>query len=185
MWPTRYDLSRLSPVSPQQAGQPRSCARSEALVRQCRLGAGPATRPVLQPWRAPHLEWPFGIFHLDDADAARRACLILDGTWELAERGTALARAALRLRVLAADAAWWRPLTPDGIWDTGVARSVSALASLRPRRATLAIVEGVPDPAGVRDLVAMERQAHRLPHALRVVLVHPGPAPGFARPIAA
>ncbi|MEY3253217.1 MAG: hypothetical protein RL227_2190, partial [Pseudomonadota bacterium] len=69
------------------------------------------------PWAAPRIEWPFGVLHVADAAVARRACLLLDGSWAMADAAGAAGRLALRGRALLADAAWWRPLQPTDAWD--------------------------------------------------------------------
>ncbi|MBL8313504.1 MAG: hypothetical protein JNK55_07125, partial [Rubrivivax sp.] len=61
----RFDGQRLRAVGHQEVGA-RDCAGTRALLRACRLGAGPATRPALMPWLPPRIEWPFGVFHVAD-----------------------------------------------------------------------------------------------------------------------
>lgn len=182
LMPSRFDAARLRPVEPGAVGA-RLCERTRVLLRACRLGAGPATRPLLQPWRAPRIEWPFGVFHVREAEAAYRACLQLDGTWAMADAGGALGRGRIRAAALAADAAWWRPLADDDAWDAGVARSLPRLAGFWPRRATLIVVEHTPiDGPGLAVLAALEVEASHWPRAVRVVLVG-GEAPAMARPL--
>lgn len=182
MLPSRFDAARLRPVDPGSVG-PRQCQHSRTLVDACRLGAGPTTRPLLQPWVVPRIEWPFGVFHVRRPDAAYRACLQLDGSWAMADVGGALGRWRMRAAALAADAAWWRPLAADDAWDAGVAHSLVRLKDFRPRRATLIVVEHSPlDGEGLAVLAALEQQAWRWPRAVRVVLVG-ADAPGMARPL--
>ena len=183
MLPRRFDSLRLRPVLPAEVSA-RQSPGSLAVVRACRLGAGPASRPVLQPWAPPRIEWPFGVLHVADAEWARQACLLLDGTWALADAPGALARWRVRGAALAAGVAWWRPLAPQDAWDAGVAPSASALRGFVPRRATLIVIEQVTvDEAGAQALAALEQQAFSGPRAVRVLLAG-GPVPPFARPVA-
>ena len=180
--PSRFDAARLRPVEPRSVG-PRLCEGSRALVQACRLGAGPATRPALQPWAAPRIEWPFGVFHVRQAEAAYRACLQLDGSWVLADAVGVAGRWRVRAAALAADAAWWRPLAEHDAWDAGVAHSLARLAGFRPRRATLIVVQQAPlDSAALAQVAALEQQAWNWPRAVRLVLVG-GDAPAIARPL--
>ena len=180
----RFDTTRLQPVLPDQVSG-RHCPGSLAVVRTCRLGAGPATRPLLQPWVTPRIEWPFGVLHVPHADWARRACLLLDGTWAMADAQGAAGRWRVRGAALAADVAWWRPLAAHDAWDAGFAASATALQGFVPRRATLIVLDHVAlDEAGARTLAALEQQAYSLPRAVRVLLVG-GAVPPFARPVSA
>jgi hypothetical protein len=177
----RFDSQRLSAVSPGSVTA-RSCARTAKLVAACRLGAGPATRPWAEPFAPVRIEWPFGVFQVDDAEIARRACLQLDGSWRLADAGT-LGRVGVRAQALLADALWWRALQPGDAWDTGTAADPGALLGFVPRRATLILIEGEPDEAGRRALDDLQRRAETLPRAVRVLVV--GGAHGAARHIPA
>lgn len=179
----RFDTHRLRPVLPTDVSA-RHSPGSLAVARACRLGAGPATRPLLQPWAPPRIEWPFGVLHVAEAEWARQACLLLDGTWAMADAAGALARWRVRGAALAADAAWWRPLAPQDAWDAGVAASAAVLQGFVPRRATLIVLEHTAiDEAGARALAALEQQAYSAPRAVRVLLAG-GPVPPFARPVA-
>ena len=179
---SRFDAARLRPVEPGSVSA-RLCERTRALVQACRLGAGPATRPFWQPLAVPRIEWPWGVFHVREAEAAYRACLQLDGSWAMADAGSASGRWRIRAAALAADAAWWRPLAAHDAWDAGVAHSLSGLKGFRPRRATLIVVEQAPiDGEGLAMLATLEQQAWNWPRAVRVVLVG-GDAPGMARPL--
>jgi hypothetical protein len=181
---SRFDRARLRPVEPAEVTA-RSCAGTRAIVQACQLGAGPATRPLGQPWVPPRIEWPFGVFHVADTEAARRACLQLDGTWAMVDAAGGLARLRIRAAALAADAAWWRPLTAGDAWDAGVARSVAGLQGFKPRRATLIVVEqALLSRDELSVLAHLEQQAFSWPRAVRVVLVG-GHPPALARPLAA
>ena len=178
----RFDSARLQPL-PLPADGPRHCEVTARLLAACRLGAGPATRPLALPWVAPRIEWPFGVLHVADAAVARRAALLLDGSWAMADAGGAGARLAIRLRAQWADRAWWRPLQPADAWDAGVAPRPAALAGFVPRRATLIVVDAATlDEAGVRALGQLEQQAWGWPRAVRVVVAG-APTPPFARPV--
>ena len=179
---SRFDAARLAPV-PLPADGPRHCEATARLLAACRLGAGPATRPLAMPWAAARIEWPFGVLHVADAAVARRAALLLDGSWAMADAGGTAARLALRARALAVDLAWWRPLQPSDAWDAGVAPRPAALAGFVPRRATLIVLDAATlDEAGVRVLGQLEQQAWAWPRAVRVVVAG-GPLPPFARPV--
>jgi hypothetical protein len=178
----RFDSARLVPVPLPPDGR-RRCDTTARLLAACRLGAGPATRPWWMPWAGPRIEWPFGVLHVADAAAARRACLLLDGSWAMADAGGNAARLALRARALRNDASWWRPLQPTDAWDAGVAPRPAALAGFVPRRATLIVIDAATlDEAGLRVLGQLEQQAWGWPRAVRVVVAG-GPTPGFARPV--
>lgn len=181
---SRFDRARLRPVEPGEVTA-RTCAGTRVIVQACQLGAGPATRPLGQPWAVPRIEWPFGVFHVAHVEAARRACLQLDGSWGMADAVGGFARLRIRAAALAADAAWWRPLANSDAWDAGVALSVSGLQGFRPRRATLILVEqAVLSREELSVLAQLERQAFSWPRAVRVVLVGGNP-PALARPLAA
>lgn len=180
--PSRFDAARLRPVEPGSVSA-RLCERTRALVQACRLGAGPATRPFWRPWARPRIEWPWGVFHVREAEVAYRACLQLDGSWTMADAANALGRRRIRAAALAADAAWWRPLTAQDAWDAGVAHSLARLKGFRPRRATLIVVEQASiDGEGLEVLTTLEQQAWNWPRAVRVVLVG-ADAPDMARPL--
>ena len=182
---SRFDSHRLQAVAT-TAVQARSCARTQALVKACRLGAGPATRPWGQPFGHTRIEWPFGSFQVDDAEVARRACLQLDGSWWMAD-ASAAGRLAIRAKTLLADAAWWRALQEHDAWDAGFASEPAALMGFVPRRATLIVIEGEPGAEGRKALDSLARQADTLRRAIRVLIVVPAnlQAGGAARHIPA
>lgn len=178
----RFDGLRLRAVAPHEVTA-RSCPGTENLLRACRLGAGPATRPWTRPWGPARIEWPFGVLQVEDAEVARRACLVLDGTWDMADAASGAGRWRLRLAALARDAAWWRPLAQGDAWDAGVAASVVALLGLRPRRATLIVLDGTQiSEDDLRALAQLERQARQWARAVRLVIAG-GPKLLFARPV--
>ena len=99
----------------------RWCRRSVAIVAACLLGAGPATRPRWQVWGVQRIEYPFIVLHVDDADAARRACLAPDGSravavrvGELADSSSMARRIATTQRALIASRQHLRSL-PNGV----------------------------------------------------------------------
>jgi hypothetical protein len=178
----RFDRSRLQAL-PLPSDGLRRCAASERIVSACRLGAGPATRPWWQPTGPVRIEWPFGVFHSADGAAAVRAALQLDGSWGMADAGSAAARLRLRAEALVADLAWWRPLQDQDAWDAGTAPAPAALAGFKPRRATLILIDGTRlDADGARVLGQLEQVAWDWPCAVRVLLSG-GPTPPFARPL--
>lgn len=178
----RFDASRLQPV-PLPSGGPRHDEATARLLAACRLGAGPGTRPLWMPWAAPRIEWPYGVLHVPDAAVARRACLLLDGSWAMADAASSARRLALRGRALAADLAWWRPLALGDAWDVGVAARPADLAGFWPRRATLIVVDAVAlDDAGHRVLAELAQAGWRWPRAVRVVVAGGAP-PAYARPV--
>jgi hypothetical protein len=180
---SRFDQTRLRAVAPGEVTA-RTCDGTRLLVQACRLGAGPATRPAVQPWQPPRIEWPFGVYHVASAEVARRSCLQLDGSWSLADVQGAAGRLRIRAQALAADLAWWRPLAARDAWDAGVARSVAGLRGFRPRRASLIVVDQAPlTREDFSVLQQLEAQAWAWPRALRVVVVG-GEVPALARPLA-
>ncbi len=178
----RFDAARLQPV-PLPADGPRHCEATARLLAACRLGAGPATRPTFMPWLPPRIEWPFGVLHVADPVVARRAALLLDGSWAMADAAGASGRLALRARAQWADLAWWRALQPTDAWDAGLAPRPAALQGFVPRRTSRIVSDGQTlDEAGARVLGALEQQAWGWPRAVRVVVAG-GATPGFARPV--
>jgi hypothetical protein len=178
----RFDSARLQPLALPADGL-RHCAATARLLAACRLGAGPATRPPFMPWEPARIEWPFGVLHVANAAVARRAALLLDGSWAMADATGAAARLGIRGRALWADAAWWRPLQATDAWDAGQALRPAALVGFVPRRATLIVVDAAAlDEAGVRVLAQLEQAAWGWPRAVRVVVTG-GVTPPFARPV--
>jgi hypothetical protein len=180
----RFDAARLRPVQASEVGE-RLCAGSRTIIDACRLGAGPATRPWARPWEPPQIEWPFGVFQVRSAAAARRACLALDGSWWMQDAASAGARIGIRLRALGADAAWWRPLQAGDAWDAGICDEPARLEGFRPRRATLIVIDSPLEVAGRRALAALDLGAYGLRRAVRVLLVSDGPPQPLARPLPA
>ena len=173
----RFDNTRLRPISTAGIEQ-RPSPRTEALIAACRLGTGPASRQWAAPGGPVRIEMPFGCYQVDDAEIARRAGLVLDGSWRMA--GTSAAgRWAIRAAALWADLAWWRTLRPHDAWDAGEAPNAAALAGFEPRRTTLIVIQGTPGEADLRALADLERRAHTWRRAVRVLLV--GAVPGTAR----
>jgi hypothetical protein len=151
---TRFDNRRLRAV-PLAAVGARRCAASDALVATCRQGATPA-------------DLPWALLSVDNPESARRACLLLDGSWAMAD-ATAAGRWLIRGRALRADLARWRPARDEEFWDAGWARDTAALRGFVPRRATLIVVEGPLEAAGRSALHELEQQATAWRHAVRVL----------------
>lgn len=168
----RFDSTRLHAVPP-DAVSARSCPRTEDLVTACLRGAGPATRAWALPFGPVRIDLPFRMLQTDSAEIARRACLQLDGSWAMQD-ASALGRLAVRGRALLADVAWWRPLQTDDVWDAGIAPSAAALRGFEPRRATLIVLEGEPDEAGLQALAEIDARAESLRRAVRVLVVQAG-----------
>jgi hypothetical protein len=179
----RFDQQRLIAVLPRQM-ETRSCRHSLALVQACRLGAGPGTRALFLPWQAPRIEWRFGVLHVHNLDVARRACLLLDGSWRMQDAASGAQRMRIRLAAQFADNAWWRPLGDADAWDAGLASSMADLAGFCPRRATLIVLEHTAlDDQALRMLADLEQQSTMWSRAVRLVVAG-GQAPAFARPVA-
>ena len=177
----RFDAARLRAVLT-TAVQARHCARSEALVAACRLGTGPAAGHWAAPFGPVRIELPFACYQVDDAEIARRACLLLDGSWRMVDASSAAGRLAIRARALWCDAAWWRARQVADAWDAGLVPDLEALIGFTPRRTTLIVIEGEPGDACRRALADLERRAHAWRRAVRVLLV--GAPMGTARHIA-
>jgi hypothetical protein len=169
---SRFDSTRLRPVPVCLSGA-RSCSESAVLVASCEQGAGPLARPWWHPWAQPRIEQPFAVLRTTDLAVARRACLWLDGSWQLQDAASGLARWAVRLQALWTDIAWWRPLQQGDAWDAGVADHPARLEGFRPRRATLIVIDQALDEAGLRALEAIRARSCDLQRAVRVVLVEP------------
>jgi hypothetical protein len=123
------------------------------------------------------------VLHVADAAVARRAALLLDGSWAMTDAAGASARLAIRGRALWADMAWWRALQPTDAWDAGIAAVPKALEGFVPRRATLIVIDAATlDDAGLRVLANLEQRAWGWPRAVRVVVAG-GSVPAFARPV--
>lgn len=168
----RFDTDRLRAVPP-EAVSARSCPRTEDLVAACLRGAGPANRAWARPFGPVRIDLPFRMLQTDSAEIARRACLQLDGSWAMQE-ASALGRLAVRGRAWLADATWWRPLRADDVWDAGFAPDAAALRGFEPRRATLIVLEGEPDEAGLQALAEIDARAATLRCAVRVLVIQAG-----------
>ena len=60
------------------------------------------------------------------------------------------------------------------MWDAGIAPSASALRGFEPRRATLIVLEGEPDEAGLQALAEIDARAGSRRCAVRVLVVQAG-----------
>jgi hypothetical protein len=105
------------------------------------------------------------------ADMALR----LDGSYALQAAGNGVARLALRLRVKAQDAAWWRPRRASDFWDCGYLQtSADAQAHLRrfvPRRATLVLLDNVPAAAALGAAQTLWQNQAGFTHPVRMLLL--------------
>ncbi len=143
------------------------------LLQWCYTGAGSGAVPWFQPRRWSLLPTPLSVAALSSTDApallswATHFALVLDGSLQLqaAQRSLgSLGAAALKLRVKANDASWWRSRRSTDPWDCGfLPGTPAALARLQhfvPRRPTLVLVHTLP-PVAVRAALAVlqERQA--------------------------
>jgi hypothetical protein len=161
MTPRRFDQSRLRAVEP-SPGAVRHCPASDALVAACRQGAAPLTRA-------------WAVLETADPAVARRACLQLDGSWDLAD-ASGWGRMQIRVGALLSDLVWWRPARPGDYWDAGWAADPAVLRGFVPRRATLIVIR-LPlreaDRTALADLADRAEQGTGFRHALRCLMVRP------------
>jgi hypothetical protein len=125
--------------------------------------------PLRQPW---------AVLETADPDAARRACLALDGSWRLAD-ASLWGKLRIRATALLTDLASWQPERPGAYWDAGWAIDPTTLRGFVPRRATLIVVQqplGDPERAALAELAARAQESPGFRHAIRCVLVGPGEA---------
>jgi hypothetical protein len=155
----------------------------------CLVGAGGGGRPWLNPGAVIDLPIPLAFKALTGSSLAQTSrlaaalCLDLDGSVQLHALGSASARWALRLRVKAQDAAWWRARQPADPWDTGYARTdtqaLTAWPSFRPRRPTLVVLAAPGPEAGACRAALLSAQA-AFDHPVRVLSLPSGDFAGAA-----
>jgi hypothetical protein len=99
----------------------------------------------------------------------------LDGDTEMRALPNRLSQQALRLRVKAHDAMWWRPRQSTDPWDCGyLADSTgvrAALVRFRPRRATLMVADDMPTDALLDHMATLRAQAPHYRHAVRLLVL--------------
>ena len=155
----RFDSLALRPPAPSSSAADDALAQQQpawsGLQAWCQQGAGPGHGAWSQPGAKPVVALRLAVAALrgpDDSTALAWADALarqLDGSVALAALSggaTGTAALALRLRVKAQDAMWWRPRQPDDPWDAGWAiNSPPARAhwqsSFTPRRATLILAD--------------------------------------------
>jgi hypothetical protein len=117
----------------------------------------------------------WAVLETADPAVARRACLQLDGSWDLAD-ASGWGRMQIRAGALLGDLAWWRSPAPRAYWDAGWAPAPEALRGLVPRRPTLIVVQGPLREAGHAALAGLACRAEQgagFRHALRCLMVRP------------
>jgi hypothetical protein len=155
----------------------------------CHVGAGGGGRPLFRPGAAINLPIPLAFKALTGSSPAQTSrlaealCLDLDGSVQLHTLSSASARWALRLRVKAQDAVWWRARQPADPWDTGYARTdtqaLTAWPSFRPRRPTLVLLAASGPAAGACRAALVSAQA-AFDHPVRVLSLPAAEFPGAA-----
>ena len=185
----RFDLQALRPPAPSSSAADDVLARQQpawsGLLAWCQQGAGPGNSAWSQPGAKPAVAQRLAVAALhgpDDtatlawADAFAR---LLDGSVALAAlSGGARGPGALamRLRVKAHDAMWWRPRRPDDPWDAGWALNTPSSHShwqsgFKPRRATLVLADSREAATLSPHLAALAARRDGLWHPLRWVWV--------------
>ena len=187
----RFDLQALRPPAPSGSAADDVLAQQQpawsGLLAWCQQGAGPGNSAWWQPGAKPAVAQRLAVAALHGPDgAATRAwadafARLLDGSEALAALpGGARGRdaLALRLRVKAQDAMWWRPRQPDDPWDAGWAISTPSSHShshwqsgFMPRRATLVLADLREAATLGPYLAALAARSDDLWHPLRWVWV--------------
>ena len=187
----RFDLQALRPPAPSGSAADDALAQQQpawsGLLAWCQQGAGPGNSGWLQPGARPAVAQRLAVAALHgQGDSATRAwadafARQLDGSVALAglpggARGPGAL--AMRLRVKAQDAMWWRPRRPDDPWDAGWAISAPASHShshwrsgFMPRRATLILADSREAATLSPHLAALAARSDALWHPLRWVWV--------------
>ena len=200
----RFDQQALRPPAPSSSAADGAQAQQQpawsGLLAWCQQGAGPGNSGCLQPGAKPAVAQRLAVAALhgpDDtttrawADAFARR---LDGSVALAAlpggaRGPGAL--AMRLRVKAHDAMWWRPRRPDDPWDAGWALGTPSgcghwRSGFMPRRATLILAASREAATLSPHLAALAARSDDLWHPLRWVWVGgpPDVAPGSGLAVA-
>ncbi|MCW5654859.1 hypothetical protein [Hydrogenophaga sp.] len=156
------------------------------LLDWCHSGAGDGRCPWWRPGALPRVGQRFEVAWLDASCAPVVAafCLHLDGSEALAAGGR-LAGLLLRLRTKRDDALWWRARQRTDPWDCGHLRegtaALQALARFRPRRATLMVVEGLPDDRLQAVLRILREHGAAYRHPVRLLVLGGEPPAGGRR----
>ena len=156
------------------------------------LRVAPLQPPTGAPYPLPHLShWchqgsaavrgrvkqRLAVAVLDGASSASVEAFMrqLDGDTALRALPNRLSQQALRLRVKAHDAMWWRPRQPTDPWDCGYLANTptvrQALAHFRPRRATLMVADAMPTEVLQAHLATLRAQAPHYRHAVRLLVL--------------
>ena len=180
----RYDSALLRDAPGDGNAPATPDARTAALRAWCERGSGDGRAPLWRPWALPELPEPLALAQWAPSAAPPTPVELLallrqlDRNHELAS----LSRAAglrLKLAVKARELAWWRARPTQQPWDTGYLRSgpeaLARLASFRPRRPTLVLVQGLPAASLERALETLQAVRAHYRHPVRVLLLDAPP----------
>ena len=155
----RFDQQALRPPAPSRSAADDALAQQQpawsSLRAWCQQGAGPGNTAGSQPGARPAVAVRLAVAAVHGADDiatlawADAFARQLDGSVALAAlpgAGAGFAGLAMRLRVKAQDALWWRQRQPDDPWDAGWAISTPpgrshGSTAFTPRRATLILAD--------------------------------------------
>ena len=155
----RFDLQALRPPAPGSSVAADALAQQQpawsGLQAWCQQGAGPGNSAWSQPGAKPAVAQRLAVAALRGPDDittqawAAAFARMLDGSVALAALSggaSGTAALAMRLRVKAQDAMWWRPRQPDDPWDAGWAINTPHASRhwpshFMPRRATLILAD--------------------------------------------
>ena len=190
----RFDSQALRPPAPGPSAVDDARARQQpawvGLQAWCQQGAGPGRSSGLRPGAQPAVALRLAVAAVQGPDPAAALAWAdafarqLDGSVALAAlSGGAQGRAALalRLRVKAQDAMWWRSRRPDDPWDVGWAISTSTSPSpspwssdFLPRRATLVLADRREADSLQPHLTALTERSEGFWHPVRWLWVGSG-----------
>ena len=176
----RFDTQALQPPEAAPAAteaslRQRDPATWQQLSAWCRAGAGPGGSGWFNPGGQPSVDKRWAAAALGGPAAAAWADAFardLDGGSALDLLPGRLAGLALRLRVKAADAAWWRLRQDADPWDAGWVRSAPpALRQLQgpwlPRRATLLLADAADQRALRLAQATLQQRSDAFDHPVR------------------
>jgi hypothetical protein len=169
----RFDAEALVAPSPDPSLKEQTHPQlHDQLLHWCHAGAGSGAVPWFAPRRWPLLPTPLAVAVLSGPDThallawATHFAWVLDGSQQLqaAQRSSGrLGAVALKLRVKANDASWWRKRRSTDPWDCGLLPGTPAaqarLQHFAPRRPTLVLVHAV--PAAVLQAALLQLQARQ------------------------